>query len=62
MLKCSSNLVHKLPYLDFFEWILFALMYFHETLQIALFSPLRNNDELVVVDERVQVLDDVWVV
>lgn len=31
-------------------------------LEVAFFSPLYRNEELVVLDEGVQILDDVFVV
>ena len=57
----AADLPHEVPYGAFLELKIFCLFFLDESLEVALLGPLSHNDQLVVVDERVDVLDDVWV-
>lgn len=62
MLECAGNLDHVVPNGGLIELKVFAFLFFDEALEITSFSPLSDNDQLIVVDEGIDVLDDVRVV
>ena len=62
VLECTSNLLHEIPDSRFVKLQILTLFFFDKFFQIALLGPLCDDDKLVVVDERVDVLDDMGVV
>ena len=60
--ECTGNLLHEVPDGRFVKLQIFALFFFDEFFQIALFGPFGDDDELVVVDEGIDVLDDMGMV
>lgn len=58
MLERTSDLSHEVPNRGFIELQVLALFILDKFLEVSSFSPLSDNDELIVVDERIDKLDD----
>ena len=62
VLEGTGNLAHVLPDEGLVERIIVSGVLLDELLEIALFCPLGDDVELIILDEGVDVLDDVGMV
>ena len=62
MFEGTGNLFHEVPDIGFIELQILALFFFDKFLEISFFSPFCDDDEFVVVDERINILDDMGMV
>jgi hypothetical protein len=61
MLKCAGDLPHEVPDGGLIELQVVAFLIFDQFLQISSFGPFGDDDELIVVDEGIDELYDMWV-
>ena len=62
MFERTRNLFHVVPDHRLIELQFLAFFFFDQFFEITAFSPFRDDNELVVMDERVNILDDVRMV
>ena len=60
--ECTGDLFHEVPDGGLIELEIFALFFFDEFFEVSSFCPLCDNDELIVVYERVDILYDMWMI
>lgn len=62
VLKRTGNLPHVLPDHGLVKRIIISRVLLNEFLKVALFGPLGDNVQLIILDEGINVFDDVGVI
>ena len=60
VLESAGNLSHEFPYDGLIELQVIAFLILDELLQISSFGPFGDDDELIVVNEGIDELYDMW--
>ena len=58
MFECTRDLFHKTPDIRLLKLQVIAFLLLDKFLEIAPFRPLSDDNELIIVNERVNILND----
>jgi hypothetical protein len=62
MFECACNLFHEAPDGRLIELQILTLFFFDQFFEIAFLCPLGDNNKLIVMDKRIDVLNNRWMI